>query len=105
MESNIDDGKQPLISKYFKVLPPNTNVKPKAANKENARPDRPAQPAHKEENQAPPMPAEDPAPDMPAHSPFSSPGIHRLARNRPAPVELHFEMIGTSRGAKSPSCR
>ncbi|KAI5790539.1 hypothetical protein FPQ18DRAFT_306469 [Pyronema domesticum] len=47
--------------------------------------------AHKNDNQAPVTPTDDPALDMPGHTPFNSPGMHRLAKNRPAPSRRPFE--------------
>lgn len=54
------------------------------ADKENARPAKPALPIH--QNEGPAHAADDPASDVQPHTPFNSVGIHRLARNRPAPV-------------------
>ncbi|KAI5785657.1 hypothetical protein FPQ18DRAFT_381010 [Pyronema domesticum] len=54
----------------------NQKIKREAAETENASPDQPAQPSD--------TPVEDPTPDTPLHIPFNSPGMHRLANNRPA---------------------
>jgi hypothetical protein len=54
------------------------------ADKENARPAKPVLPTHQNEGLA--HSADDPASDVQPHTPFNSVGIHRLARNRPAPV-------------------
>jgi hypothetical protein len=62
-----------------------SKIKPKAGDKKNARPKKPALPADKNENQAPTTPAEDPTSDVSPHTPFNS-VIHRLARNQPAPA-------------------
>jgi hypothetical protein len=57
-----------------------------AVGKENTGPINPAHPIHKNEKQAAPTPTDDRASEMPAHTPFNSPGMHRLAKNRPEPV-------------------
>ncbi|KAI5786669.1 hypothetical protein FPQ18DRAFT_393699 [Pyronema domesticum] len=63
----------------------NKTIKNEAAETENTRPEHPAQPSE--------TPADNLSPDMPFHTPFNSPGMHRLAQNRPAPaVRLPSEM-------------
>jgi hypothetical protein len=57
----------------------NRNIKTKAEDQENVRPEHPAQPSETS--------TEDAAPNMPLHTPFNSPGMHRLAENRPVPAK------------------
>jgi 23S rRNA G2069 N7-methylase RlmK/C1962 C5-methylase RlmI len=56
----------------------NRKIKSETADQENVRPDQSAQPAD--------TPTDDSAPGMHLHTPFNSPGMHRLAQNRPTPA-------------------
>ncbi|KAI5795978.1 hypothetical protein FPQ18DRAFT_387201 [Pyronema domesticum] len=75
----------------------NQKIKPEPADRENVRPDQPAQPAD--------TPTDDSYrrlnPDMPLHTPFNSPGMHRLAQNRPAPARPDMEIEEMERLTRS----
>jgi hypothetical protein len=57
----------------------NTKIEPEAAEKETARPDKPAKPADKE----------DPTTDVSLHTPFNSPGIISSVAKSVTPLARH----------------